>query len=355
MFEEKTAAVIHKVILDEVDNRYDKSAGSFVFDVTQPPAKQFQEVYQDLNTVAGLTDVENLFDEELNKFVNQRTSQTRRPATHAIGTLQVQGNGTVNKGDLFQTSSGIQFESVEVRNITEIATVQVRAVLPGSSGNVLKEQINEMPVSLQGINKINNPEPTTNGYDQENDEELRKRYLERIQTPATSGNIYHYRNWAKEVPSVGDVKIISLWNGDNTVKVIVIDSDMKPASELTVDNVQNYIDPGGLGLGEGQAPIGAFCTVVSAIEKTINITFNAILESGYDVGMVKPAIEDNLTKYLKTVAFKRNFISYAQIGGLILESEGVADYTELIINQGAENIIIANDEVATLGGVNIGT
>lgn len=61
--------------------------------------------------------------------------------------------------------------------------------------------------------------------DQETDDELRARYYIKIQTPATSGNAYHYRLWSKEVSGVGDAKVYPLWNGNGTVKVLIIDSN----------------------------------------------------------------------------------------------------------------------------------
>lgn len=352
---EKKAETIHKEMLESIDEKYDKTVGSFVFDVTQPPSKQIEKTYDDMNIVIGMNDVNNLYRKDLDRFVNQRTGQVRRKETHSVGSLTIYGNGVIEKGDFFQTESGIQFESLETKTIVGIGTIQISSVIGGLSENVLPEQITEIPVSLMGINKVSNEKSTTDGYDEESDDELRRRYLERIRTPATSGNVFHYRNWAKEVSGVGSVKVISLWNGDNTVKIIIIDSNKQPASPSLVENVQNYIDPGITGLGEGEAPIGAFATVVSASERKFNVVFNAIFDSGYDTDMVRPIVEDRLSEFMKSVAFKRDFISYAQIGGLILDSEGIADYTDLTINEGTENIAIFNDEVATLGGVTIGS
>ena len=55
--------------------------------------------------------------------------------------------------------------------------------------------------------------------------------------------------------------------GENTVKGILIDTEGGPASEAVVQRVQEYIDPGGTGLGEGQANIGAHFTATSATAK----------------------------------------------------------------------------------------
>lgn len=75
--------------------------------------------------------------------------------------------------------------------------------------------------------------------------------------------------------------MFSLWKGPNTVKVVIVDANMQPATQALIDKVQNHIDPGGTGLGDGQSSLGAFCTVVSAITKAINIAFTATLAEGY--------------------------------------------------------------------------
>lgn len=352
VYEDKKKAVIHREIMDDIPSKYDKMPGSFIFDATRPAAEQFEKTYGNMEKVASLTDVENHHADDLDKFVEQRTgSVIRRRATHAVGTVEVEGNGLIQPGDLFQTVSGVQFEAIEEKLIQGYGQVLIRSVLPGDVGNVPSGQITEMPVSLAGINKVSNPSPTTEGYAEETDASLRERYYERIQTPATSGNVYHYRNWAKEVPGVGGVRIVSLWSGDNTVKVIIIDSNMQPATVSLVEDVQEHIDPGITGLGNGEAPIGAFCTVVSAADRQIHVQFKVVKEQGYDDQLIIDAVSANITEYLKRIAFKQIFISYAQIGGLILESEGVIDYSDLTVNEGLENIILTDEEVATLGGV----
>ena len=60
------------------------------------------------------------------------------------------------------------------------------------------------------------------------------------------------------------------WNGNGTVKVIILGGDNEPATDELVKKVQDYI-VGDNNLGERQAPIGADVTVVSAEAITIKI------------------------------------------------------------------------------------
>lgn len=351
----KTVDEIRQDMLNNISSDYEKSKGNPTYDIPAATAIVLGSVYDDLNYVSDMTDVDKLTGDDLTRFVRQRKGIKRKPATNAIGQVVVLGEGTVNQGDLFETASGTQFEAVETTQIFTETWIQVKAVLPGISGNVGANTITLMPVTLQGINAVNNIYGTYDGFAEESDPDLRQRYYEAIQRPATSGNIYHYMGWAKEIAGVGDAKILPLWNGDNTVKVVIIDADKNPASPELIDQVQEYIDPMGIlwGAGAGQAPIGAYTTVESAAGLTINITADVLEEEGEDLLEVTQRIEDNISAHLKEIAFKQNYVSYAIIGSLIINTTGVADYNTLLVNSGTGNVSVGNTEVAILGTVTI--
>jgi uncharacterized phage protein gp47/JayE len=353
MYENQTEAVIKQRMLDRVSNDYDKRVGSLMHDSIAPDALEFEQAYIELDNVVDMFDINNLSGEELEKRVYQRTGITRKPATFASKYIEITGNSNINAGDLFQTESGIQFKVTETKAIYGSGTVNIRAIIAGSDGNVPANTIKYMPLSIPGIISVTNPEPTENGFDSESDEDLLKRYYERLQTPATSGNKAHYKNWAKEVIGIGDAKVIPLWDGNNTVKVIIIDSNRQPASTALINAVQNYIDPGAQGLGDGEAPIGAKCTVESAAPKVITITFTAVKDMSYTDLERQTSIEDNIKDYLKSIAFVESSLSYAKVGSIILNSKEILDYSDLTINDGTANIAIADNEVPVLGVLTI--
>lgn len=353
---------IHDRMLGNISDKYDRTEGSFFYDTTKPAAIEFETKGKEIKEIANKLDVENLKGNELEKFVYQRTGTiARKPATKAttIVTIQGQEGAKISKGDLVGADT-VNFVSIENKIIgaTGQITVTVECEVAGTMGNVPVGAIKYFPVSIPGLTSVTNLEAVTNGYDAESDESLLERYYDRIRTPATSGNKYHYLNWAKEVVGVGDARVVPLWNGDNTVKAVIIDANKQPASAELVAQVQEYIDPGSRGLGEGQAPIGAFCTVASGIGKAIDIIFTVIKDSNYTIEQIKVNIENNIRLYLKDIAFKddpvskiRMSVSYAKIGAIILDSEGVLDYEGLTINLGTSNIAINNEEVAILGEV----
>lgn len=351
---DKTRDSIHGEMLKSISDDYDKTVGSFIYDATRPPADQLGLAYTDLNAVADKLNIENLSGAELEQRVYERTGIMRKRATYASTLVTITGKSgaLINKGDKV-SSDTVNYTFQESISIPEAgsATVLVQCDEPGAIGNVPASHIKFFPITLQGLTGVTNLFPVTNGYEAESDLELLTRYYERIQTPPTSGNKAHYKNWAKEVVGVGDAKIFPLWAGDNTVKVVIINSNKAPADEALMAAVQSHIDPDITGIGEGAAPIGAFCTVASAEGVTINISFYAVKDSAFTDQQRESLISNAITGYLKELAFKDSQVSYARIGAIILAAGGILDYSDLLLNGDTKNIHIGETEVPVLGAI----
>ena len=232
--------------------------------------------------------------------------------------------------------------------------IKIRCTKTGAVGNVPKGTITQMPITIAGINAVINDDAAKGGENEEADDDLRERYYEELREPATSGNDYHYKQWAKEVEGVGEANVIGLWNGNNTVKVIIINSDRKAASTDLVKRVQDYIDPENKGIGEGQAPIGAHCTVVSATEVPINIDVRGVQHTTTATkSTITNDITEAVTAYLKKIAFKQNYVSVAQISNIIIDNAGVTDYESVTVNGQTTKINLTNEQVAVLGTVSV--
>lgn len=356
MFEDRTKDIIHNEMLNEISNDYDKSIGSFIYDATKPAAIKFEKAYQDLDEVMEKMDIENLEGEELTQRIYERTGIERKPATKATTTVFITGNvgAVVNIGDKV-ASDTVNFTITESKTIDSTGQVSVLVECDeyGSIGNVPANAINRFPVTLTGLISVTNPNPVTNGYDEESDADLLERYYQRIRTPVTGANKSQFKNWALEVTGVGDAKVIPLWNGDNTVKIVIIDSNKLPASAELVAEVQEYIDPGSSGTGEGVGPACAYVTVESAEGVTIDISFTAIKDPTYTDEQILANVQTSIIEYFKTIAFKSKIVSYAKIGNAIFDSAGIIDYTSLTVNGGTNNITLTDLQVPVLGVVTI--
>lgn len=359
IIEDKTDEEITAEILSQIPDKYQKNAGYFIWDTVRGIAIVFKNLWSKLVYLTGFFDLSKLDYEDLVRFVLQRRGIVAKTATFASGTLTLTGNGTVNIGALFETTDGLQFESLETKTIAESGTILAQCKTSGSIGNVPENTITVMPVTIQGIISVTNEAAFTDGYDAETKEALLERYLDDLRKPITSGNVNHYRKWALEVAGVGKVDVKPLWDGDNTVKVIIVDSNLEEASDQLVENVQEYIDPDSLGLGLGQAPIGAYCTVVSADKLDIDVSVEIRLKTGAVLSEVQAAIEDSINKYLKSIIFSSttSYVSYSRIGGCVIDADGVLDYENLLLNNSTDNVPIADTsasrEIAILNDLTV--
>ena len=338
-------------MLTNIPNEYNKSEGYPVHDITRGFAFALDELDSKIEDVKQKQSVRNLSGQDLEKVIEERTGLTRKTGVKAVGRVKiVSGQGTILKTDLFATENDIYFQSLEAKDVTAGDYVLVECTEGGLVGNVGTGTITVVPKTITGISQVTNDEPTSGGYDTETDTSLLERYFDRLRNPVNGVNANQYITWANSVAGVGGARCIPIWNGKNTVKVIVIGNDYKPASENVVKLVQDYIDPNQNGDGSGVATIGAVTTVVSAKTTPIKVTINGVKFSG-DVSTLKTEIKDTIDRYIRQSAFNTDYVSIAKIGALIIDIDGVTDFTELKLNDAHDSIQIENDACGVLSGV----
>lgn len=340
-------------MLSAMPESYQKTVGFPTYDLLAAASIPMEELAAQLQETAEKLDPANLTGEELESYIKSRSGLVRNPPTYASGILQVTGNGTVNEGDLFESVGGIQFAAAATVEISGSGEVPIRCTTPGAAGNLPAGSVTMMPVQIAGIVSVSNSDTLTGGYDAESDAAYYDRYILRLQTPPTSGNQYHYRIWALEVTGVGGVQIYPLGHGDNTVDVVLIDVDGQPADEELVQRVQTHIDPGSKGLGEGEAPIGAYCYVSGAEPKELDLSMTVQTLPGAEQEAVTAAVKAAVEAYLKGIAFAQDYVSYARINAAVLEADGVQDVSGLTVNGATANVAIGERQVAVLGEVSI--
>ncbi len=334
---------ILNAMLQRIPNSYDKSEGSIFYDAFAPVAPELKALEVLANEILDKRLLDTATGEDIDRAASEFGIE-RKAAQYAEGEVTFYGYaGTIISAGALVASESVQYYTKHDCTIGTDGTVTVEVVCeaPGNIGNVASDCITRMPRVLSGVDKVTNAEPTEGGYDEETDDELRERTYIKIRTPGAAGNIYNYINWALSVEGVGGVKVIPLWNGNGTVKVVLADSNGETAPDEVVSRAAEYI--------ETVRPVGADVTVVSATAKYINISVNVVISAGYDRELVDEEIKNTLKNYLKTFGLSGAAVSYAQIGAAILKVEGVSDYNGLTINGGTQNIEIGSDEVPMIG------
>lgn len=344
-------------MLDRVPDKYDKRQGGIIWNALAPAAAELAQMYIDLGLVEDRTYADTAMGEDLTRRAAER-GIIRRPATKAIR----KGIFKTNNDAPFDVPIGSRFtgEDLNYIAIEKIANGEFRLECeePGVIGNVYTGTL--IPIEyIDGLVSAEIADILIPGEDEEDDESLRRRYFDSLESQAFGGNIADYKKKTNELNGVGGVKVYPVWNGGGTVKLVIIDSDYNKPSQELVNYVQNEIDPiGHQGEGVGIAPIGHIVTVEGVTERTVNIETNITFQEGYTWDDVKPnfiaTIEDYFNEIKKTWQDEENLvvrISYIETRALSLT--GVLDIQDTKINGLAENLVLEDIEIPALGEVTV--
>lgn len=339
-------------LLATMPDEYQKTVGYPTYDILSAVALVMADLDAQLQNARLKLDPANLSGEELDKYIYQRRGLVRKAAVASTALLTVTGAGTISAGDLFETSGGIQYVADMECDVDGEATINVTCTTAGITGNVGVGQINRIPITISGIATCTNPSPASGGADQETDSALMDRFYASLANTVLSGNQSQYELWALDVPGVGFAKAYPLARGDNTVDVLILDSDGQPAEQDLMDKVQTYIDPDSAGDGSGNAPIGAHCYVCTADTLPINVTLTVSAADGADHEMIEASISENIGMYLSgEVLFRKDKVNYGKIYAYAIASDGVDDVESLTVNGASASITIPDRSIAVLGNV----
>ena len=337
MFSNQTYEVIKQRILDNINIDIDKREGSFTSNMVSALAEELAKAYINMGDILSLGFIDDTFDTYLDKRVGE-FGVYRKAGTKAIGEVKVEGkegavitNGTLIKAnDLYFT----------VLNDIELPTdniLYVEANEVGYKYNLLANTEFELVEKNDKITKLVNEVEFANGVDIESDEDLRKRFVKVVNNPSTSGNKNHYEEWALEVNGVGRAIVYPLWDGNGTVKVMIVGNDNKPVSDEIVEACELHISE--------NMPIGCQLTVTTPTNLNIIINASIELKEGYELEDVKSDFENSLNEYLKDVTTE---LTYSKVYGLLVNHAGIEDITLFTVNDSNSNISISEDKLTLL-------
>lgn len=342
MFSTQTYENIKNRILEKFPNQLDKREGSYSNNLISPLVSEIAKVYMKMGDILNLGFVRTTFDDYLDRRVNE-FGVYRKEGLKAIGTLKVEGkpNAKIKNGTILMYKD---LKYVVLNDIT-LPSQDVIYVESLDVGEKYRLDINtelELETPNSDITKIYVSETFKNGVDRESDEALRDRFFKLVKNPATSGNKYHYEQWALEVAGVSRAKVYPLWNGNGTVKVLVVGDKNKPASQEVLQNVKEHI--------ESEKPIGCTLTVVTPSILNVTISAKISIQDGYTLQEIENSFKSDLDEYLKNATDE---IVYSKVYGLLVSSNGVADVKTLTINSSTNNITIQDDKIANIQTVSL--
>lgn len=347
-FTNETEEAILTRMLTAMRDDVGKRQGDIAYDLSDPAAQEFAQAYIALDQTLGYAFLNEDMPSDLLTLAASDFGVDRKPAVVAKGEVTLTGpqGQLVPKSTQVRTDDGIYFQTInEVTLTSGTAKTLVEAVVGGTDGNVDTGEINTVVGDLAGVLSVINEAAYDTGVDEESDESLLRRVYAKVRKPATSGNVYHYEQWAREVSGVGAARVYPIWNGPGTVKVVLLGDDKRAPSQPVIDATITHI--------EEERPVGASVTVIGATEVPISINANLTLASGALIDEVKADIEKGVHAYLDSLAFKDNLIRYTRIAAVLLDIPRVIDYANLTVNGGTSNIEITDEQVAVLGTVSV--
>lgn len=361
VFEEDESVIMQRM-LDRVSDTWRKDQGDFMYDAIAPAAGEFKRLQAKQDETLKSSFAVYAEGADLDKKLgeiglerNQATPNIRRLSITADTGVRIPAGHTVSA--VIQDADGNPLEYITnaetVFNTEGTLNVDITAVVAGTQGNLATGTQFILIPPLPGVRAISDQGTLKAGTDTESDESAYAKYEHSLHNPDTGGNKHDYVRWAKEVDGVGEAQTVPRWNGNGTVKVVIIGADFQPDSGPLTAEVQNYLDPGSRGLGEGKAPLGAAVTVVSATAKAINVTATVTYAPGQVPDEVRAAFISSINDYLKSLIFTQQPVIYNKIGSLLIGTAGVLNYSNLSVNGGTEDILVDSEEVAVIGTITI--
>lgn len=362
MFDDNSFENVLERNLDRISDEFDKREGSVIYDAIAPMAIEISLLYSYLDFL-----FKNAFGDTANRYwlIERAKERGIEPykATKAI--IIGKFDAELNIGDRFFIDDIYYTVSKLQREDEGLFFYELICNETGTVGNIEGGKLTPTRtirnLKLAEIYKL-----AILGENEEDTEDFRERYFETINSSSYGGNIEDYRKKVKAIDGVGLVKVIPVWNGGGTVKLIITDSQFKEPTGELVSKVQEIIDPVPFHQkGVGVAPIGHLVTVVGAKLKKINITCKILQSRDYILEDIKAEIKKDIEEYFKIqrkkwAAYEKadfniyveNDIRLAKIISIVLNIAGVIDYDTIRFTDTDKKIfVLSEDELPVLGDV----
>lgn len=383
-------------MLGRVSDKFDKREGSVIFDTHSPTAIELQLLYIELNTLIA----EAYGDTASREFLIKRCAErgiAPYEATHAI-----------LKGEFTPTNIDVTGQRFNISSMNYVVTEKIAdgiyKVECEEIGTVGNQQFGTMiPIDyIEGLETAELTDILIPGEDEEDTEDLRKRYFDSFAEKAFGGNVADYLAKTNAIPGVGSTKVTRVWNADirpadmmptakvetwyksvidtldqevalwlasvfmagkekklttgGTVLLTILNSDFDIASDSLISTVQQIIDPAeNAGEGYGLAPIGHVVSVETATTIPVNVKTNIVFDTGYSWSNLQNSINTAISDYLLELRKSWADVPYlvvriSQIETRLLQIKGIVDIGNTKINGAADNLTLGKYQIPVFGG-----
>ena len=290
------------LMLDNVPDDIDQRVGSVIYDAVAPAAMVMAQQSLSLANIVKQTYINTA----QGQFLDYRAAE-HGTARYAATQTEVKAKFLDSDGNpINNVQIGDQFASIgetpifyTVKKINDDLTGELTADDPGTTANSYIGQI--LPVtSNDSLSWAEITEIVAPARDEETDDHLRDRLLRADDWIAYGGNITDYLAMLNKISEVGAGQVYPVWNGAGTVKLVIVDNNLMPASADLVKKVKNIIDPvDNESQGYGLAPIDHQVTVVAPTPLMVNIAATVNIDGTHGADIVKAKIKTAIEEYFK--------------------------------------------------------
>lgn len=340
------------LMLDNVPNDIDKREGSIIYDAVAPAAMVSAQQSLSLANIIRETYIKTAQGEFLDyRAVEHGTSRYAATNTEVKAKFNDDDGNPVNVevGDRFAsiTESPIFYTVIKTNND---GTAEMQAEEAGTNANSYIGQV--LPVTPNdNLAWAEITEVTIPARDEETDDHLRARLLNSNSWVAYGGNVADYLDMTSKIHDVGATQVYPTWDGAGTVKLVILNNDLMPASSTLVKKVKEEIDPEDKETqGYGLAPIDHRVTVTAPETFTVNIAMNVTIADSTNVDTIRANIKASLEELFKSLRRDWNTIDSAtgrgykltvyrsKILSRVMTLEGVANATMPQLNGEDEDL-----------------
>ena len=271
------------LMLDNVPDDIDQREGSVIYDALAPAAMVMAQQSLARANIIKQTYIRTAQDQFLDYRAEEHgTSRYAATKTEVKAKFLDSDGNSINNVQI-----GDQFASIgetpifyTVQKINDDLTGELTADDPGTTANSYIGQI--LPVTSN--DSLSWAEIT----------EIADDWI------AYGGNIADYLAMLNKISEVGAGQVYPVWNGAGTVKLVIVDNNLMPASADLVKKVKNIIDPtDNESQGYGLAPIDHQVTVVAPTPLTVNIAATVNIDGTHGADIVKAKIKTAIEEYFK--------------------------------------------------------
>lgn len=332
----------------KLPDNMDTREGTLVHIVMSATAIAMSEVYERLKLIEEDAYAVTAMGNQLDK-VAESLGLTRRGETKAV--VKIEGNAGLETGKSF-TGGDMEYVITAVEDGYYLAECS-EAGEAGNEyiGSVLPKE------DWYEAGEFAITEIVAAGKEEEDDDELRQRYIARLNCPVCTGNLSYYREALKPISGVGGIKVVPAHEGGGTVKVVITNADYEAADEELVKYVKSVLDPEETsGQGYGIVPIGHSVTVESAEKVDVDVVFEVNgKESTYYNSLVRGGFPYVMKEMNKTWEVNERIELWDhEIESFLKARMGVTDVNVISINGQQNRIVLEENQILgdlTVNGV----